>query len=83
MPKPRLGYKESAKERNSCFTRITQKELNTDSLFIFGQYGGFNQVCHTWKGSPRPPRRESGKMRGTLIGRRGETNIKEGGWRDK
>lgn len=74
MPKLRLGYKESAKEQNSCFTRITQIELNTDSLFIFGQYGGFNQGCHTWKG---------GKMRGTLIGRRGETNIKEGGRRDK
>lgn len=52
MLKPRLGYKESAKEWNSCFTRITHKELNTDSLFIFGQYGGFNQGCHTWKASP-------------------------------
>lgn len=40
MPKPRLGYKKGAEERNLCFTRTTQVELNTDSLFIFGQYGG-------------------------------------------
>lgn len=36
MPKPRLGYKKGAEERNLCFTRMTQVELNTDSFFIFG-----------------------------------------------
>lgn len=40
MPKPRLGYKKSAEDWNSCFTRMTQVEPNTDSLFIFGQCGG-------------------------------------------